>query len=240
MRYRVFLLSLALLAAPLFASSAQAQRRAAPASHRSGPARAFVMHRSSTRIGGFRNGGYFGGPGYDPYYYAGYNSSPEIIEIPQSPIVFAQTTPPAPSSLAPNAHDSLVLELQGDHWVRLTNHGQSQTEAQSDQRDANGNDSSNPSTSATRESARRSQSQEPATTLPPAVLIFRDGHKEEIGKYAIIGGLIYANSDYWTSGSWTRYIPIAQLDIPATLKLNQETGANFRLPSGPNEIMARP
>jgi hypothetical protein len=30
------------------------------------------------------------------------------------------------------------------------------------------------------------------------------------------------------------------LDVPATLKLNQERGAKFSLPSGPNEVMIRP
>jgi hypothetical protein len=76
--------------------------------------------------------------------------------------------------------------------------------------------------------------------LPSAVLVFRDGHKEEIGKYVIVSGTIYTSSDYWNSGSWTRKVQIADLDVPATLKLNQERGAKFALPSGPNEVMMRP
>jgi len=30
------------------------------------------------------------------------------------------------------------------------------------------------------------------------------------------------------------------LDVPATLKLNEDRGAKFSLPSGPNEVMFRP
>ena len=76
--------------------------------------------------------------------------------------------------------------------------------------------------------------------LPPAVLVFRDGHKQEIEKYTIVGATIYTNADYWSSGSWTREVQIVELDVPATLKLNRERGAKFSLPSGPNEVMIRP
>lgn len=72
------------------------------------------------------------------------------------------------------------------------------------------------------------------------MLVFRDGHEEEITSYTIIGNTLYARANYWTSGSWTRTIEIANLDVPATLKLNQERGSNFRLPSGPQEVMIRP
>jgi len=72
------------------------------------------------------------------------------------------------------------------------------------------------------------------------VLVFRDGHQEEIEKYTIIGPVIYAQADYWSTGSWRRKVAIADLDIPATLKLNQERGGKFSLPSGPNEVIFRP
>ena len=62
---------------------------------------------------------------------------------------------------------------------------------------------------------------------------------EELGKYMIQGDSLYTNSDYWQSGSWTRRIPLKQLDIPASLKLNQSLGTKFNLPSGPSEVMVR-
>jgi uncharacterized membrane protein len=72
------------------------------------------------------------------------------------------------------------------------------------------------------------------------MLVFRDGHKEEIERYAIIGAVIYTRADYWSTGSWTRKVTIADLDVPATLKLNQERGGRFTLPSGPDEVVVRP
>jgi hypothetical protein len=51
---------------------------------------------------------------------------------------------------------------------------------------------------------------------------------------------LYTSANYWTSGSWTRKIEIANLDVPATLKLNQERGSKFSLPSGPQEVVIRP
>jgi len=76
--------------------------------------------------------------------------------------------------------------------------------------------------------------------LPPAVLVFRDGRQEELSNYTIMSGMIYSKSDYWATGAWTKKIQIADLDVPATLKLNQEHGLNFVLPSGPNEVVMRP
>ena len=55
-----------------------------------------------------------------------------------------------------------------------------------------------------------------------------------------MNGVIYAKADYWTSGSWTTQIQVADLDVPATLRLNQERGLKFVLPAGPNEVVTRP
>ena len=146
----------------------------------------------------------------------------------------AQTASPAP---VPTPPESLLLELHGDHWVRITNYGQSQTDAQSGEPEPQqASDLLSPAPA----TARRIPTAEPPSELPPAVLVFRDGHKEEIGKYVIVASTIYASADHWSSGSWTRKLQIAQLDVPATLKLNRERGTKFSLPSGPNEVMIRP
>ena len=76
--------------------------------------------------------------------------------------------------------------------------------------------------------------------LAPAMLIFRDGRREEVSSYSIFGGAIYVNSDYWSSGAWTRKIQIADLDLPTTLKVNQERGVRFILPAAANEVVTRP
>jgi hypothetical protein len=230
MSTRLVALSLVVFGATIFVSSAQAQRRVAGV-RRGGARIGFVRPRSG--------GAFFAGSAFDPYYYSDYDSEPENIEAPPREIIIvSQAAPSASAAPVPDAHESMVLELQGDHWVRIRNSGELQTGGQSEQ--PGSAQASNLPSAIPPATPRRTDAQEPPAALPTAVLVFRDGHTEEIGKYAIIGATIHANADYWTSGSWTRQIQIAELDVPATLKLNQERGSNFRLPSGPNEVMIRP
>jgi hypothetical protein len=75
--------------------------------------------------------------------------------------------------------------------------------------------------------------------LPPAVLVFKDGHQEEVVKYVVNGNFLYTSADYWSTGSWTRRIPIGDLDVPASVKANADRGAKFTLPSRPSEVVVR-
>ena len=232
-------ISLVIFAATLFASSAQAQGRVAVAPvHPAGPGAlrggvgriGFVHPRHVHR--------FFADSAFLPYFYSDDDSEPGVIEAPPPQVTVLQPAQPAAVSPAPKPSESLLLELHGDHWVRITNFGQSQTAAPADQSGlappATGSPAVPPAT------PRRAQSAEPQTPLPPAVLVFRDGHGEVIGKYTIVGTTIYTSADYWSSGSWTRQVQIAELDVPATLKLNRERGTKFSLPSGPNEVIIRP
>jgi hypothetical protein len=72
------------------------------------------------------------------------------------------------------------------------------------------------------------------------VLVFRDGHQEEAAKYTIVGRTIFVKADYWSSGSWTREVPISDLDLAATRKVNEERGTKFSLPSRSGEVIFRP
>jgi hypothetical protein len=191
---------------------------------RGGVSRSFAHARRARR--------YFGGSTFAPYFYPDYDSETGTMDA--APAQFnVQSAPSASPAAVLKPSPSLVIELQGDHWVRLTNYGQSQggqfIEPESER-----------ASDLTRDTLRRVQAPEPHSELPSAVLVFRDGHKEEIGKYVIVGKIIFTSADYWSSGSWTRKVPIGALDVPATLKVNQERGAKFSLPSGPNEVMIRP
>jgi hypothetical protein len=221
MTTRLITLSFAILVAALFVSSAQAQRHAGFASGLGGRAHFRRAHR-------------FGGSAFAPYfYYSDYDSEPGTLDAPPPQIIVPAAPPVAQAA---NPPESLVIEWSGDHWVRLTSYGPQAAGpvVQPDQRGPER--ASSPATAA----PHPAPAPEPATPLPPAVLVFRDGHQEELAKYTIVGSTIYASSDYWTSGSWTRKVQIAQLDVPATLKLNQERGARFALPSSPNEVIFRP
>jgi hypothetical protein len=71
-----------------------------------------------------------------------------------------------------------------------------------------------------------------------AVLVYRDGHRETVREYSIIGGILYAAGDYWQSGAWTRRIPLTAIDIPASREASKAAGATFLLPTGPNVVVA--
>jgi hypothetical protein len=159
--------------------------------------------------------------------------------------------PVSPAPTQAKASESLVMELRGDHWVRLTSFGPQELGGQpAGLPSVSQSTPAQPDSQASRSSTRRAtrsasgegspEEAQPLAELPPAVLVFRDGHQEEAAKYTIVGSTIFIKSDYWSSGSWTREIPIAQLDIPATLQANQARGARFSLPSRPGEVIMRP
>lgn len=77
-------------------------------------------------------------------------------------------------------------------------------------------------------------------TETPVILIFRDGHREEVTEYTIAAGVLYAHLDYATDGSWNKTIALSSLNLPETTKTNQSRGIKFQLPHSPNEVILRP
>jgi len=75
-----------------------------------------------------------------------------------------------------------------------------------------------------------SQPQGSVATLPeakpgvPTTLIFRDGHKQQVTNYAIMDQTVYVFDDR------TKKIALADLDIPATIKANDDEGVEFQVP----------
>jgi len=64
-----------------------------------------------------------------------------------------------------------------------------------------------------------------ASSSEKTELVFNDKHSEEIQNYAIIGPTLWVlNSDK------SRKIPLAELNIPATQKVNDDRGVDFQLP----------
>ena len=57
------------------------------------------------------------------------------------------------------------------------------------------------------------------------LLVFRDGHKQEVRNYAIAGQVLW---DFGAKG--THKIPLSDLDLETTRKLNDERGVDFVLP----------
>ena len=228
-----------MLGATVFASSAGAQMRGVRVS---APApRTGVPFPSGARAGfvRIRQHRVFPGSGFlSPYFYPGYDYDyePFVPQAPPPPPPQEAIAPPAPPPApAASPAEPLVLEYQGNQWVRVASYDQLPA---SEQPAPPGRPA--PGRGLRSAIAGRTEAAQPPPELPSAVLVFRDGHQEEVQKYTIMGGVIYASADYWSTGSWTRKVPIAELNVPATLKQNRERGAKFTLPSGPNEIVIRP
>jgi hypothetical protein len=73
----------------------------------------------------------------------------------------------------------------------------------------------------------RAPAEEPSSTTEsePTELIFRDKHTEDVENYAIMGQSLWV----LTSGEAKR-IPLSDLDVAATKKVNQDRGVEFKIP----------
>jgi hypothetical protein len=181
-----------------------------------------------------------------PYYCSDFGYEPQEAAPPQV-VVLPVPAPPVQTSPA-SPPEPLLIEWRGDHFERMT---LSEKTAASGQTSPDYSEKSKRRSSAAVSSAaglsktrssnpRSSAAAAPPHPMPPAILVFRDGRTEEISSYTIMSGSIFSKTDYWASGSWTKKIQVADLDVPATLKLNHEHGLNFVLPANPNEVVMRP
>ena len=67
----------------------------------------------------------------------------------------------------------------------------------------------------------------PSPIIPPTVLVFRDQHQLEVQNYAIVGQTLWNFAP-----QRTQKIPLADLDLAATQKANDDRGVTFRIPIG--------
>ncbi len=224
-------LPVAILGGALLAGSASAQGRGAHASAAS------VRSRSSLRIGARdtlsrpARRRYLNEPGIlFPYYFP--DSELDYGPVEQQATSFqmvaaqpAQPIPPAASPIEP-----LLMEKQDGKWVRLPTGGEMLTDVPAAKSIPAPISNAHPGITEQAEMAP------PLVPLPPAVIVFRDGHSEELGRYTFQGDALYTKAEYWSAA---RKIPLAELDIPASLRINNERGSKFSLPSNPNEIVVR-
>jgi hypothetical protein len=200
----------------------------------------------------------FFGDSFDPndIYSTGYPvaSQPPPFAL-EAARAFANSS--GPTGLAPvldNNRESassqpLMLELQNGQYIRM-NANAAEVDDAHDLTAATGktpnknaqpaklvrNHSSSPADSSPAPDLAASRPRE----LPPATLIFRDGHSEEVRDYTIADGILYARGDYYSDGYWNKKIGLTALNIPETLQANAARNVNFVLPSSPNEVITRP
>jgi hypothetical protein len=70
---------------------------------------------------------------------------------------------------------------------------------------------------------------------PPATLVLRDGKEVTVSRYTIMGQYLYDSS----RPRHTTRVPLDQLDLKATERLNAQNGVPFALPTDSNEVMVR-
>jgi len=71
----------------------------------------------------------------------------------------------------------------------------------------------------------RVQTPAQATTAElPTILVYPDKHIEEVKNYAIVGEVL------WIFGDHVKKIPLMDIDLAATSKLNDERGVYFEVP----------
>jgi hypothetical protein len=212
---------LALLLAALLPLLAYPQRRGGSGGHSARSTPGFLgRHHSVIPTGYFL--------GDTPFFYNDYPFDQAMPEYAAQQPVIMRAAADAPSETRPAP---LLIELQGDRYVR---YGGIQSPSQR----------AMPAAEIRPETAADAGAQtQTAADLTPTVLIYRDGHREEIPDYAIVGRVIYAhtNRDRDTEGDYgTTNIQLSALDIPATMRANRENGVRFVLPAGPNEVVTRP
>ncbi len=172
----------------------------------------------------------------EPYANEPYGNEPYMVDgsVGNAPAQFVIVQPAAaddpPQKRKPGP---LLIERQGDRYVR---YGGLAT--------ADGDTSAYPDyaepavTKPPLSAKEKERTEAQAEELPSTVLVYRDGHREEITDYAIADGVIYIRGNYWKNGYWTKRIPLAALDPSATMQANQQRGVKFLLPSAPHVVIA--
>jgi hypothetical protein len=186
--------------------------------------------------GGFSNfPGHFGQRGYpragyyplslfDPFF-ADYLSDGYPVASQPQMILLQPRGPSADPEPAPAPTQPLMIELQGDRYVQLSG----------DQ----------PSRAQMIDPAPVPDSELRSVLLarshpPSAVLVFRDGHRQETSSYTIADGILYVSADYATAGAWNQKFKLSSLDVPETVANNSSRGLHFQLPAAPNEVIVGP
>lgn len=152
---------------------------------------------------------FYGGTYYAPYAYPGYVMDPGVDDS-------METDYAAPMNSDRSAPDQVRHELDA---LRST-----VEDYRSELRSSRHRDDAE----AKQTAEAKSDADQPAPAdQPKTVLVFRDGHQLEVANYAIVGGMLYD-----LSAGRTKKVELAELDLQATVKQNDQRGVEFQLPAG--------
>jgi hypothetical protein len=195
---------------------------------------------------------------YDGSYFFGdlpflYDDYAPLVPEQGGPSVVVLQPPAAPESVPARKATPLLIELEGDRYVRYggvvpSPSGDEQAKIREPKTTSNRTAVANNRTTSGRiepqfgpdpESTESRTSAMATIPLTPTVLVYRDGHREEVPDYAIVGRVLYVHGG--ETGSYgIKNIEISTLDLAATIETNRQNGVNFVLPTGPNEVVTRP
>ncbi len=238
-------LSIALLAAAVSVPLSTAQMRGGMG--RPGFAHARFARGVRGGIGRHRQTRHRGSFPDSPFLYSDYDAGEPYIDSDSDVDRDVQSAPRQVVVVQPvSADDSsrttrpkpLLIEWQGDRYVRFGGAEETEESGTSAHPDYAQPSITKPPTKPPASGPQKERTESQAGELPPAVLVYRDGHREEIPDYAIADGVIYVRGNYWQNGYWTKRIPLSALDPAATMQANQQRGAKFMLPSAPNVVIA--
>jgi hypothetical protein len=148
---------------------------------------------------------------------------------PAPPVVVVQQPPAAPAAAPqPKPIEPLLIELRDGRYVQVSG-PQNSGEEIADQQPAQQVSGS-----------RKIDTTQASVTLPSTLLVFRNGSREQISDYTIADGVLYAETNYYTEGSWNKEIALSSLNLPATIDANRARGVRFQLPAAPNQVIVGP
>ena len=165
-----------------------------------------LQFRHHPRHGG--GGVAWGVPVYVPYY--GYDYSDNMAEQDVNEQAQQEAAPPDKYLGGPTIFDR--RGAGADEYVPMKSAARADTREQS----------------SAPEPSVMPQEEQPATPQTPTILVFKDGHQMEVANYAIVGSTLID----LTAGH-PRKIALADLDLDATAKQNDDRGVDFKLPVTP-------
>lgn len=160
---------------------------------------------------------YYPVPAYTPYYYSDVVPGPvdDSMEEEDSggPTLFDRRGPGTNNGFVTRRY----ARDEGNDGAQVSNNSSSDRNSFKE----------SPGSEATKDSAADSEGAASASDQSSAtVLVFKDGRKAEVKNYAILGDVLYD----LTPGH-PRKIPLSDLDLEATQKVNEDLGTSFQLPT---------
>lgn len=193
------------------------------------PAQGTHHHGDGHGQGGFASGYYpvyYGGFGYYPAYpVAEYQEESSVREGGDADNQDAAVERQSRRHSAEQAYDRGYEEGRAAAEETRASHEDRSAKRHVDSKAEKGDAKSENSSESEKSDAKADEPAPAPAVEIKTVLVYRDGRKEEVSNYAIVGDQLFDFSD------GKRKVAISDLDVPATVKANDARGVDFQLPA---------